>query len=183
MSLTIKVNALFCSGATSLCSTCLEIDQSFFNKSRNFIKEALRGVYLRPSYYLMEADTRLQNIEWSSGEQECRQIFLSHLFYNRDLTIEIQYKASSTDSAVLFSVSRNTAVGLIIQNSHLEIVLSRIVNDTGLTVEGKSRNQVTLVYKQSSRKITVYYINWHYSLKFPPWITFFEPLGTFVVEE
>ena len=187
LAVTLKITGKYCNVSTSLCSTCFKENRKLFGLSHVEIESAVRvsaGNLILSSNVFATTKFRLrvQNVGVSTN-------VLPALFYRRDLTIEIKFKASGTSvyESTLFAISRRYSFGIIVQGT-LKIVVSKSIYDTSYKIEKDVLNQVTVVYSNSLRRITLYYIDskstiWQDTVDLPPWFTFVDPFSTLVVGE
>ena len=187
LAITLRAKGTFCDVSSSLCSTCSEKDRKLFDLSHTAIENAVRVsseelVLSKSTYEVTKFRLTFKGVGVSTN-------VLPSLYFNRDITIELRFTATSTSDYhfTLFSSSGTISFGVIVQGT-LKLVISRTIYDTTYVVEVNKLNQITLVYNRALRKLVLYYITnsgvvWQYKRDLSPWFTFLEPMDTFVVAE
>lgn len=187
LAITLKLTGKYCNLSDSLCSTCYESGRKLFDLSHAAIENAIRvpkdDLLLSTSInQLAKFRLRFKGVGVSSN-------VLTSLYFNRDITIELRFTATSTPGYdfTLFSVSGFTSFGVIVQRT-LKLVVSQTIYDTTYEIEKDKVNQITLVYDHTMRKMALFYINnngviWQYTANLPPWFAFLEPMSTLVPSE
>ena len=187
LAVTLKVKGKYCNMSNSLCSTCFEGGRKLFDLSHGDIENTVRVpigkmILSKSIHEATKFNLRFKGVGISTN-------VLPSLYFNKDITIELRFTATSTSNfeSTLFSISGSTSFGVIVQGT-LKLVVSRTLHDTTYVIEKDKLNQVTLVYSKALRRITLYFINsngliWQYKVDLPPWFTFLEPMSTLVAAE